>query len=294
MRTPLRNQFITQIEALLGFDFQEFVNELFLKIYGGNFISFRRVRDRGADGIIVITSTVVACYAPKKYDKTPFENKADEDFNSYRTNWETSYPNWMMIVNHAVVPDQLQKVQSLKAGSVVHGTDYLINEIERLSGAKRRNIGEYLRIDKDYFAKDYIKEIVEDLLEKNIDFTNPMRFRQGINIQDKIELNYKKRQVEGALEQYQEVILCFTDIEEIIRSYSDEEKERLKYRVISDFNAKKGSFKNKLDSLTNDYLEKYVGQDDDYRFYIQAILFYLFEQCLIGKKVKGENVTATP
>ena len=38
------------------------------------------------------------------------------------------------------------------------------------------------------------------------------------------------------------------------------------------------------------YLDKYsIENDDDYRYYIRSILFYVFEQCFIGIKTEQEK-----
>lgn len=53
MDKVLQNSFKIQIENLLGFDFQFFVQELFLLRYGVHgFTPLRPQKDKGCDGII--------------------------------------------------------------------------------------------------------------------------------------------------------------------------------------------------------------------------------------------------
>ena len=69
----------------------------------------------------------------------------------------------------------------------------------------------------------------------------------------------------------------------------DEDFEKLKHRIKYDYTNKSGDFKTRLQQLTEKYLGKYSSEnDDDYLYYIRAVLIYLFEQCLIGNKIKGE------
>ncbi len=72
----------------------------------------------------------------------------------------------------------------------------------------------------------------------------------------------------------------------LIRAYDDEEKKRIKAKILRDHNKYSGDFKTRLQSQTEAYLEKNAGSevDDDYEYFIRAVLLYHFEQCLLGKK----------
>lgn len=289
MNDPLRTLFIRQIESLTGFDFQRFIKELFFLYYGiEGFQSLRETKDKGCDGIILSSRTVIACYGPEAYDKNQFLKKADEDFKDYMDHWSEQYPNWRVIINHVPSPDQIQKVDTLKPGSLVHGLDHLIRMIEKMEGVKRRKTGSYLKIDSSFFTKDYIKEIIDDLIQDNPISLTLIQYKGVVEIREKIELNYDQSDVDSALEEYGLVITRFKDIDNIIKGYEDGEKDRLKHRIISDYKGRSGTFKQRLDNLTNIYLEKYGPDDDDYRFNIRALLFYVFEQCLIGRKTAQE------
>jgi hypothetical protein len=63
----------------------------------------------------------------------------------------------------------------------------------------------------------------------------------------------------------------------------------LKFKIITDFNKQKGTFKEQLENLTDLYYNKYSsGSDDEFFMYIRGILVYCFEQCILGKKTKEE------
>jgi hypothetical protein len=65
LTVPLRTQVLAQLGALRGFDFQQAVVELlYLEYDAEGFSDLRPVRDRGADGLIVVDRCCIACYGP--------------------------------------------------------------------------------------------------------------------------------------------------------------------------------------------------------------------------------------
>ncbi len=77
----------------------------------------------------------------------------------------------------------------------------------------------------------------------------------------------------------------FKAIESIIRGYRDNEKDLIKRRIMDDFNKLGVGFKKRLYDLTEQYTKQYSNIDDDgYKLSIKAVLLYMFEQCLVGKK----------
>ncbi len=63
----------------------------------------------------------------------------------------------------------------------------------------------------------------------------------------------------------------------------------IKWRVIEDYNKLSGNFKSRLNNLSDQYTKQYGNSEDDgYRKYVKVILLYMFEQCLIGKKIDKE------
>ena len=290
MDEPLKNIFRLQITSLSGFDFQDFVSELFLlKLGDKDFIPPRKVKDKGCDGIIHSERRVLACYAPENYNSTTFLTKINSDFESYRKYWEKEYPNWMFITNQDVSPEQIIKINELKKETPLIGIKNIIAIIENLDSSKRRKLGRYLRIDQEYFARDYLREILEDLLRDTDISDRSVLYSKPTYVPDKIELNYEKIDVEGATQEYDIVSDYFIRIEEIIKGFEDKEIDKIKLKIINDFNMKKGSFKERLEQQTLQYLDKYSPGDDDYLFFIRAILIYHFEQCLIGEKTGAEK-----
>ncbi len=290
-KTPLYNQLKVQIQAKTDTEFQRFISDLFLKIYGSeSFIPLREEKDKGCDGILVEEECVIACYGPKKQDKNKFEAKAKSDFDKYQTNWEAQYPNWKVIYNAEVVPHQVTIVDGLKKGSIVFGIEQILNLIEeRLAHSKLRVLALDLGIDRDLISQDVLGEVLKDLLNDSIESTSQPKYKTVLYIEDKVKLNFDAKDVDDVLKEYSELIEYFPQVEALISGYEDQEKTSLKTRVLYDLNGIQGSLKDKLRNLTQLYLLKYSNENDD--FYLRAIrtiLIYLFEQCLIGTRTVEE------
>ena len=295
MNSPLQNKFKIQIEALTGFDFQDFIVELFLLKYGSTaFTVLRKKKDKGCDGIIVSEQQVIACYGPVDNDQKKFDRKAEEDFDDFKNNWQSKFSNWMFVVNYEVKPAQINKIESLKKGTPLVGIKGIISIIDELNSSKKRKLAKYLNIDREFLAKDFLKEILDDLL-KNSNSVEPRKeYNKPIYITDKVKLNFAEEDVQVALDEYDIVAEYFSDIQDLINGYEDDDIDKIKHRVVYDYSQTNGTFKERLISLTNLYLAKYSSDgDDEYRFYVRALLVYIFEQCLIGIKTNTENDSAT-
>lgn len=295
MNTPLHNAFRVQIESLSLFEFQDFITKLLMFRYGAeDFISPRDIKDKGADGIITSKNTLVACYGPKKIDKKRYLNKIQGDYDAYKENWENDYSNWMFVTNNDIPEYGIKKIISLKKDTVQIGTKNILQFIEELSSFQKRSIGNYLNIDKSLFAKDYLREIIDDLI-KDASFTKEnVEYVQQIYFPDKVKLNYETADITGISDEYTVYISngVFKEISSLLYGYDDEDFEKLKHRILYDFNSKSGDFKSRLRQLTEQYLYKYSDErDDEYLYYIRGVLIYLFEQCLIGLKTEQENDT---
>lgn len=294
MNTPLYNQFKTQISSLKGFDFQDFITQLHLSKYGNEgFLPPRKVHDKGSDGIILKERRVVACYGPNSYSLRDFFMKAKGDYLNYKENLQTQYPNWSFISNLEVPQEAITKIHTeLCSTAPVLGMLNILEIIFELSTSKQRKLGYYLGIDNEYFSKEYIKEILNDLLndckftESNTVYTKP------IYTPNKIVINYSKVDVNAALSEYDLFIEngVFQNISKLLKDYEDDEQDRITYRILYDFNNNTiGSFKERIKNLTEIYLRQYSSSnDDEYLFNIRAILFFFFELCLIGEKTKEE------
>lgn len=292
MNSPLRNNFRIQIQSLYLFAFQDFITKLFMFRYGAeNYIPPREIKDKGADGIIVDKNTIVACYGPKKIDKNKYLEKIEDDFKSYTDNWQVNYDNWMFVSNNDIPEWGISKINKLKKDSIQIGLENILNIIDELSSFQKRELGNYLSIEKDLFAQDYLKEIIEDLI-KEASFTDEnVKYKQRIDFPEKVSLNFEQEDINNILQDYDSYIEngVFNNIGSLLFGYEDEDFEKLKHRIKYDYTNKSGDFKNRLQQLTEKYLGKYSSEnDDEYLYYIRAVLIYLFEQCLIGNKTKGE------
>ena len=291
MNTVLRNSFELQIKSLTGFDFENFVKELFLHKYGINgFIPTRPQKDKGCDGIIVDSNAIIACYGPVKLIEKDFNKKIDEDYSQYLTYWKNNYPNWQFVVNQKLSDWAIKKVNSVTANPPI-GLDSLIHiAINELTVFQQRNLATFLGIDKAYFVQDYLETILNHLLSSapiisEIDFKYNRKER--IDYQEKIGINYNQEDIDSALNEYEFYLEAgdFNKIDSVLHNFNDDEKTRVKAKIITDYKNCSGSFKERLQILTENYLNKYANEkDDDFRYYIISVLLYLFEQCLIGLK----------
>lgn len=292
MNRPLQNSFRLQIQSLNKFDFQNFITKLFMFRYGAeNYIPPRDIKDKGADGIITKKETVVACYGPDKIDKKRYTKKIEDDFKSYSDNWQSKYKNWMFVTNNDIPEWAIKKINLLKKDSSPVGLKNLLQIVDELSSFQKREIGSYLNIEKELFAQDYLKEIIEDLIKETSFTDENIEYKKQIYFPDKVSLNLKQEDIDSVFQEYDIYFEngIFNEIKSLLFGYEDEDTNKLKVRIINDFNNKTGEFKIRLQQLTEKYLDKYSSEnDDEYLFYIRAVLIYLFEQCLIGIKTKGE------
>ena len=304
MNNPTKNRFQLQIKSLRGFDFQHFIRELYLVKYGEHgFTVLRDTKDKGCDGIIEGEQRVIACFGPQEISNTKkrqreFDNKVEGDYNEYENNWKSQYPNWSFIINHEIDPHYDIKAKSLYEKANIIGITQILSIVENLKSYQRRKIGKYLNIESEYLTSDYIGEILEDLLKEDDTNSDGISYKPKslIEINDKIDINYNDNDIEEVKNEYGLLLEEGTLIEiaGILHGYEDDEISKIKKRVIYDYGTKTGEFKSRLDLLTEHYLVKYSDEnDDDYLFYIRAILIYFFEQCLIGEKTKVENDITT-
>ncbi|WP_281986899.1 hypothetical protein [Aquimarina aggregata] len=297
MEQLLKNAFKVQIEAKQGSNFEEFIDELFLLKYGAeNYIPIRGTRDKGNDGTILTEKKILACYAPKKYNKSDFtfkvlgSDKKEGDFPKYVNNWKEQFCNWEMLVNHEVSPDQLSLIEELEGNTFIKGIKQILYIIENdFTNNQRRKLATFLGIG-EYFRQDYILDIIQDLLDdSNRDDTIQFDKSDLTPPKEKIELNFNEEDWDGVNSEMILVMKDFITISNILSGYEDNEKDLIKRRIIEDYNKLGGDFKARLNSLTEGYTKQYSNLDDDgYRLNVRTILLYMFEQCLIGKKTSKE------
>lgn len=284
-----------QIKTLTGFEFQDFIVELFLQKYGPTgFTVLRKTKDLGCDGIIVSKKQVIACYGPVDSDQKKFDRKVNDDFDDFKNNWQSRFPDWMFVVNHDVTPLQINKIEALKKGTPLLGLKGILSIIDELNSYQKRKLAKYLNIEDEFLAKDYLKEILEDLLKNSSSIEPRKEYSKPIYIKDKVKLNFNIVDIQNILDEYDIVAEYFSDIQDLFYGYEDEDIDRIKHRVVYDYSQTNGVFMDRFNTLTKLYLSKYsIDTDDEYRFYVRALLIYVFEQCLIGNKTETENDTST-
>jgi hypothetical protein len=303
MDKGLRANIEALIKAKRGFEFEAVIREIHLIKFGSDGYQPTRERtDWGAEGLIVSTKTITAAYGPDNYDEKGFVKKVHDDFDDYLNNWAPANKNWIMYYNNSLAPLQLQISDTLKARAVsksievdivlIKGIDQILQMIQDdFSNKQIRQLAEYLGVSKELLTFDNLRLLIDDLI-KDLEI-NPenIKYKLQVNIQDKIALNYGAEDITSATVEYEELALNGTlkKVFGILSGYQSEEINSLKFKIITDFNKLRGTFKEQLETLTDLYYNKYSsGNDDEFFMYIRGILVYCFEQCILGKKTKEE------
>jgi hypothetical protein len=308
MDKGLRANIEALIKAKRGFEFEAVIREIHLIKFGSEgYLPTRERTDWGAEGLIVSTKTITAAYGPDSYEEKGFLRKVNSDFNDYLKNWANVNKNWIMYYNNSLAPIQLQMSDNLKALAVsksievdkvlIKGIDQILQMIQDdFSNKQIRRLSEYLGVAKELLTFDNLRLLIDDLI-KNLEI-NPenIKYNVQVNIQEKIALNYGIEDITLANAEYEELALNGTlkKLFVILSGYQTEEINSLKFKIITDFNKQRGTFKEQLENLTDFYYNKYSsGNDDEFFMYIRGILVYCFEQCILGKKTKEEIKSET-
>lgn len=285
MEGIFEHQIRVAINRLKENNFQDFVDELLIRKYGKNFTCVKNKRDKGCDGIIE-GKRIVADYAPEKHDLKEFKKKAKEDYDKYQTYWQMQYPEWCFVYNGKFTAEMIQFIDGLGLGLGKWDINQIMDDIKGLPWSKIRDIANYLGIDEQYFINDVLKNVVEDLL-KGADSEPAAPSSKPPYIVDKIKLNYDESDVEAALNEYEDILPSLTELKNVLKPYSDKDVASLKNKIVVAYGTLSGDFKTRLNNLTGLLSER--NKDDDlYKYYVRVVLIYLFEICLIGKKVQGE------
>lgn len=275
-----------RILTLIGNDFQQFVEKLYLLNYGTDFTPVKQKRDKGCDGFINSDHIVIAVYGPETRDLRKFKNKVREDFEKYQEYWELEYPKWQVVYNNSFTAEELQFIESLKPNTIKISVEHLLDIYRGLDWTNKRHIFTDLGIDAQFFRNDILSSIIDDLI-KNSDHNENIQQVKPIYIEDKIKLNFESTDIETAKDEYHDSLLYFGELRRLLSSYSDREQLALKSKVRTDYNKYSGSFAKRLSYLTEQYAEQYK-EDDLYIFHVKILLLYFFEQCLIGQKTEFE------
>jgi hypothetical protein len=207
-----------------------------------------------------------------------------------------------MHYNSSLAPEQIRISEKLRDAAkekeiavetiMIKGIDQLMQFIEEeFSSSQLRQLASVLGVSRELITFDQIRSIIDDLIRGvDVDLEN-IAYGLQINITDKIELNYSTQDISAAKEEYEDLILDGTlkKIGAIISTYENEQINILKLKVKREFNKSVGTFKQKVEMLTENLLNKYSsGNDDEIEHYVRSLLIYCFEQCLIGERTKDE------
>lgn len=275
------------IDKLKGESFNFFVNELLRAKHGNSFKSIQQKQDQGCDGILNDTK-IIAAYAPSRYKLATFKSKIKKDRIAYETNWQKDYLQWMVIYNGELNANIIKFVNSLDSNADCWGIDDLMACIKSLQWSKVREISQYLGIDEQYFINDIIRNIVEDMLKDGEERSSELSYSHPVYMPDKIEKNYAKEDVQSAIDEYTSYFPVLSSLKDVLKSYKSDEIRALKVKVKEKYDTLGGNFKSKLSNLVDALSERNIN-DDVYKFYVRGVLIYIFEICLIGKKVDGEQ-----
>jgi hypothetical protein len=267
--------------------FQRFVDELFIKKYSRSFIPVKQKHDKGCDGILN-NNEILAAYAPANHTLKKFKKKIGEDHDSYVKNWKITHPKWCVVYNGEFTAEMIKFIDSLESDAGKIDIGQIVSMVERMNWANIRDLAEYLGIPDEYYINDIMQNVISDLLKNSKKSAKAITQEKPIYIEDKIELNYDSNDIENAKNEYSVFLPTLGKLKGVLKTYDDEEINALKVRVISEFGKLGGKFKVRLENLADNFAGK-CKNDQQYLFYVKVILLYMFEICLIGKKVEAEN-----
>lgn len=284
MNSVTENSFKTQIGSLKDSAFQAFIDKLYTVVYGNDFTVVKQKHDQGCDGI-VNNETVLAVYAPGKYDFKKFRKKISDDFEKYSENWVNRYPQWQVVYNGDFTASIVQVIQSLKVDAQRVGISNLIEMIAKLRWSQIQDLAEYLKIDVQFIVFDIVDEIIKDSLKAEPAAIGEFDFSKRTELQEKIEFNFNQKDIDAAKAEFLDYLKYFWLVTNVISGYESQE-DALKNRIRMDLAKFSGDFKIKLQYLTEYYTQKRPN-DDYYKLFVRVLLLYLFEQCIIGKSKQG-------
>ena len=277
-----------KIVLLHGNKFQQFINELLNLLYGSEYIPIRPQQDRGNDGCLKDKTKLFAVYAPET-QKTFAEIKTKfvTDFEKYKRYW-SSYRRFVFVFNNPeiavtdITAQQLQLAHEYETDFWTRG--YLLRRIEgELSFAEIRKLAlEILQVNEEQYRFSIISWVVDDLTKQKNGNEQAISYTLPTGISEKIDKNFDPHDVETVKEEVRTFQQDFSNLQKILEN--PETAKILKDKVLSLY-LEIGSDKSlsKKIAIVQKNLSK-ESQDDDYLYYVRCIIFYIFEQCLIGNK----------
>lgn len=287
MDNILRDILKSKIMGLKATAFQDAMDRIFLCIYGEN--KYQRVKqkhDGGSDGI-VNSDTILAAYAPERYNLTDFKRKVGDDFKSYKKNWESSHGKWQVITNLEATAQMIKFVGNLKAGATIVCIDKLLQRIAEQTWSVKLDILRALDIPSHYLSVDLISTIIEDLIkisESDIKFPP---YNKPVYIQDKIKANCSLDYQKQFSDEYEDALSIFPIISNILKSRSRLDVASIRSKIRNTYGSLAGSFEEKLNTMVN-IMSQRNSSDDCYSGSMRIVIIYFFEQCLFGLRPSSE------
>lgn len=287
----LKDLFNSRISQLHGNDFQSFLDEVFKLFYGAeNYSPLRKQRDKGNDGCLRDKSMIFAMYSPET-TKTfqEVKHKFDSDLQKYRDNW-SNYENFTFIYNNPEPNINVRLAAELQLLANENNADfwtrgYVIDSIiGKLSLSSIRELAiDALRIDEYQYTFSIIKWVVADLTKPHDDKgNNTIDYKFPTDLDHKIKKNFQSEKIASVKQRVLNFVKDFLHLKEILK---DEETAKiLKNKVLQsyeDSNAQE-TFENRIEIMKRNL--SHESRDDSYLFYVECIIFYIFEQCLIGER----------
>jgi hypothetical protein len=277
----------TKIVGLKGAAFQDALDRIYLCIYGeGGFQRVKQKHDGGSDGI-VNGDTVLAAYAPEKYNLNDFKKKVGEDFKSYNSNWEPTHCKWQVVTNLESTAKMIQFVEGLKSGSSIVCIETMLQKISEQTWTVKTAIFRALDIPEQYLSNDVISTVIEDLIQISGQGDSFEPYEKPAYIQDKIDLNVSEEHRAAFCDEYEESLAVFPIISNVVKSRPQESVSAIRSKVRAGFISLSGNFEKKMNDLV-EMMAQGKSRDDYYRHNMRVVMLYFFEQCLYGMKPASE------
>ena len=291
MYKSLKNLLNYKIVDKHGLAFQEAINELFQLYYRENFIPIRPKHDSGNDGCLKDKTRLFAVYAPEtKKSFSEVKTKLISDFDKYQAN-NSEYKTFTFVYNNpeASITDitaqelKLEDDKNIDFWTRGYLLDFIIKELPLCK--IREFATDTLQISKDQFDFSILEWVIDDM-QKEFGDENDINYQPPIDITEKIEINFDKSDIDSIKEKMLQFQKDFPKIKEILKDEST--AKVLKNKVMQSYTETEPGkifierVKIMRKHLSND------SRDDNYLYYVDCIIFYCFEQCLIGRKTKND------
>lgn len=289
--SPLENCLRIQISSLYGIDFQRFIIQLLRIEHGQDVVDpLRESGDDGADCLVRVNRPYcVACFAPdsvKKPTTRAITTKINEDYAKYQKNWQNTYPEWHFYTNQAVAPAHIKIIDAFGSHCQIFGEDKIRFRILTMSRIKATPLFLTLNIEKDLYAKDLLRILFDDLLTGEFAATLNNDPVIPPDIDEKIQINCNDEEADLLRSMLFNTTQQQRAVLNTLKEYENNEITAIKHqtqRLYGKYISEKTSGFNKIQRLTDDLQARYNPEEDsEIQLYIDAFVFYIFTQCLIG------------